>query len=160
MDRGVDLGRLLHFFHQRRQGLRSDHCRSTELTAHEEESQAVHSEPSDSCTGPWCLEEGVRNYYWLSCAGEVFWKRRAADAFLADPIFWKPARRCIHRPEFGAVLTDTVIVSSQGVCSSDLIDHRENEAAPEASHKNALCFLVSKVVVVFSLWKFVYSLVA
>ena len=32
-------------------------------------------------------------------------------------------------------ITDTVIVSSQGVCGSDLIDHREHEAAAEASHK-------------------------
>ena len=32
-------------------------------------------------------------------------------------------------------LTDTVIVSSQCVCGSDLVDFREHEAAAEASHK-------------------------
>ena len=81
MDRGVDLGRLLHFFsiddkagcvrpsidlvsRWSSQFLRTDHCRSTsELTAHQE-LQAVYSEPSGSCTGPCCLEGGVRNCYW------------------------------------------------------------------------------------------------
>ena len=70
----------------------------------------------------------------------MFWERRAADAFLADPSFWKPARRCLLRPEFGAVLTDTIIVSSQGICGSDLIDHRQREAAAEASHKMRCAF--------------------
>ena len=52
-------------------------------------------------------------------------------------------------------ITDTVIVSSQGVCGSDLIDHREHEAAAEASHKMLCAFWSAKWWLFFlcgSLW--------